>query len=188
MKRLIALLLTLLLLLSATGSASAAKMVQTFENDYFKIYIPGDWVIDLSSVADYYGMLDLGFAYSADKTMLLESYMNFYSDWAEDSLWTGSKELWEEYEEFILVDLEEENPVILEKVYADKYPGVLVRGTNAYGDYLLGEFMINAYAYTFYFYLLNEDDSVNSDIQPDDIELFQSILETFAPKLIGYTN
>ena len=57
MKRLIALLLTLLLLLNATGIASAAKMVQTFENEYFKIYIPGDWVIDLSSVADYYGLI-----------------------------------------------------------------------------------------------------------------------------------
>ena len=41
--------------------------------------------------------------------------------------------------------------------------------------------MINAYAYGFYFYLLNEDDTVNSNLTEEDVELFQSILETFQP-------
>ena len=41
--------------------------------------------------------------------------------------------------------------------------------------------MINAYSYGFYFYLLNEDDSVNSNLTQEEIELFQSILETFSP-------
>ena len=64
---------------------------------------------------------------------------------------------------------------------AGQYPGALLKGTNSYGSYLYGEIMINAYSYGFYFYLLNEDDSVNSNLTQEEIDLFQSILETFQP-------
>ena len=179
MKRIIAWLLTLLLLLGVMGGASAAKMVQPFENEYFKIYIPGDWIIDLSSVTDYWGALDLGFTYSPDLTMLIETMLYFYADWAEDSLWLASSETWDEYLTFILDDLKEESPELLATIHAGQYPGVLLKGVNEYGAYLYGEFLINAYAYGFRFYLLNEDDTVNSNLTEEEVELFQSILETF---------
>ncbi len=182
MKRFLSLCLALMLSLSALSSASAAKMARAFENEYFRIFIPGDWVIDLSSVEDYWGALDLGFAYSGDKTMLMETGLYFYSDWSQDSLWSASDELWDEYVLFVTDDLKEEDPQVLGKIQAGEYPGILLRGTNDYGAYLYGEFLINAYAYSFYFYLLNEDDTVNSDITEEEVELFRSILETFQPK------
>ena len=179
MKRFASLLVALVLMLACLSSASAARMVQPFATEYFQIYVPGDWVIDLSSQEDYYGALDLGFAYSAEADMLIEAKLNFYTDWAQDALWTGSKALWEEYEEFLLDDFKEENPEYIGKFMAGKYPGALIKGTNSYGSYLFGEILINAYAYGFYFYLVNEDDTVNSDIQQEDIDFFQSVLETF---------
>lgn len=180
MKRFTALLLSLLLLFSCMVPASAARMMQTFSNEYFQIYLPGDWVIDLSSVADYYGKLDLGFAYSGDKSMLLEAYLNFYSEWAQDSLWINDASF-EDYLIVLMDDFKNESPEMISKFYAGKYPGALLKLTGDYGTYLFGEIMINAYAYSFYFYLLNEDDTVNSNITQDEIELFQSILETFIP-------
>ncbi len=187
MKRLLALLLALMLGLSALGSASAAKMVQPFATDYFQIYIPGDWIIDTTQAVDYFGALDLGFAYSPDETMLIEAYLFYYSDWAYDSLWTESNDTWDEYVEFVMDDLKEEDPELIATIHAGKFPGVLIRGTNNSGAYLYGEIMINSYAYGFYFYLLNEDGSVNSNITQEEIDLFWSIVETFVPVLTGYT-
>ena len=180
MKRLFALLAALILLLSCAG-ASAARMAQPFENEYYRIYIPGDWVIDTSSRQDYYGAMDLGFMYSSDKTMLIEARLNFYGDWAQDSLWLASQGVWDDYVAFLLDDLKAEQPEFIAKFTAGQYPGALLRGTNSHGSYLYGEIMINAYAYGFYFYLLNEDDTVNSNLTQEEIELFQSILETFSP-------
>lgn len=179
MKRFFALILSLILLLSAAGVASAAKIVQPFENEYFKIYIPGDWIIDLSSVQDYWGAIDLGFTYSPDESMLLQSTLFFYGDWSQDSLWAASNNTWDDYIEFIMDDLKDENPELIDTVYAGQFPGVIIRGTNASGTYLYGEIMVNAYAYGFYFYLLNEDGTINSNVTQEEIELFESILETF---------
>ncbi len=183
MKRVLILLSVLILCLSCAVSANAAKMVQTFSTEYYKIFIPGDWVIDISSREDHYGSLDLGFMYSPDKTMLIEAKMNFYGEWAQVSLWSGAGSLWDEYVAFLLNDLKDEQPEFLAKFMAGQYPGALLKGTNSYGSYLYGEIMINAYSYGFYFYLLNEDDSVNSNLTQEEIDLFQSILETFSPVL-----
>ena len=180
MKRFLALILTLILFLSVTGAASAAKIVQPFENEYFKIFIPGDWTIDLSSAQDYFGAIDLGFAYSPNESMLLEASLFFYGDWAQDSLWAASNDTWDDYIEFVMDDLKDENPELVKTIYAGQFPGVIIRGTNDHGSYLYGEIMVNAYAYGFYFYLLNEDGSVNSDITEENVEMFQSILETFS--------
>ena len=179
MKRLLALIMSLILLLSVPGIASAAKIMQPFENEYFKIFIPGDWIISLSSVQDYWGAIDLGYTYSPDESMLLQANLYFYGDWAQDSLWAASNDTWNDYIEFIMDDLKDENPELIGTIYAGKFPGVIIRGTNDAGTYLYGEIMVNAYAYGFYFYLLNEDGTVNSDVTQEDGELFQSILETF---------
>ena len=104
-----------------------------------------------------------------------------YGEWAQVSLWSGSSSLWDEYVAFLLNDLKDEQPEFLTKFIAGQYPGALLKGTNSHGSYLYGEIMINAYSYGFYFYLLNEDDSVNSNLTQEEIELFQSILETFSP-------
>ena len=181
MKRLATVLLSLCLVCACTSGASAARMVQPFTTTYYSIYIPGDWVIDTSSQADYYGALDLGFMYSADKRMLIEAKMNYYSDWAQDALWSPANDQWDDYVLFLMNDFKAESPEFITRFEAGKYPGALIRGTNSYGSYLYGEIMLNAYAYGFYFYLLNEDDTVNSDLTQDEIELFQSILETFTP-------
>ena len=181
MKRLAAVLLILCLFCTCVLSASAARMVQPFSTTYYSIYIPGDWVIDTSSQADYYGTLDLGFMYSADKRMLIEAKMNYYSDWAQDALWSSANSQWDTYLAFLMDDFKAESPVFIARFEAGKYPGALIRGTNSYGTYLYGEVMINAYAYGFYFYLMNEDDTVNSNITEEETELFQSILETFQP-------
>ena len=184
MKRFAVLMMALSLLFACIIPASAAKMVQTFSNIYFQIYIPGDWVIDTSSQADYYGALDLGFMYSSDKRMLIESKMNYYSDWAQDALWSSASNQWADYLAFLLDDFKEETPEFITRFEAGKYPGALIKGTNSYGSYLYGEIMINAYAYGFYFYLLNEDDTVDSNLTDSEVELFQSILETFSPTSI----
>ncbi len=181
MKRLAALILSCLMIVTVPFSVGAAKMVQTFATEYYQIYIPGDWVIDRSSREDFYGALDLGFMYSSDKTTLIEAKLNFYSEWAQDSLWLASEGVWQDYIAFLLDDLKAEQPEFLTKFMAGQYPGALLKGTNQYGSYLYGEIMINAYAYGFYFYLLNEDDTVNSNLTTDEVELFQSILETFTP-------
>ena len=94
---------------------------------------------------------------------------------------------WDEYVEFVMDDLKEEDPELIATIHAGKFPGVLIRGTNNSGAYLYGEIMINSYAYGFYFYLLNEDGSVNSNITQEEIDLFWSIVETFVPVLTGYT-
>lgn len=184
MKRFSALLLSIVLAFSFIPAASAAKMVQTFSTDYFQIYIPGDWIIDQSGQQDLHGGLDFGFMYAKDETMMIESYMFFYDDWAENSLWKAPPEvsaLWAEYIDFLKADFAEEDPRYLGYVYAGKYPAAVFSGTNDYGAFLYGEIMINAYSYGFYFYRLNEDGSINSDLTEDDIELFESILQTFVP-------
>lgn len=178
-------LLSLTLAFSLCVPAGAVKMVQTFSTDYFQLLIPGDWVIDTSTAADYWGMLDFGFMYSEDETMLIEAKMNYYSDWAEDSLWIADDGTWEDYMAFILDDFKDESPEVVTRFSAGKYPGVMITGTNDYGSYLFGEVMINAYAFDFYFYLLNADGTINSDISEDDVEFFQSIMETFSPTYIN---
>lgn len=187
MKRLAAVLLSLCFICVFTSGALAARMVQPFSTTYYSIYIPGDWVIDTSSQADYYGALDLGFMYSADKRMLIEAKMNYYSDWAQDALWSSASNQWDNYVAFLMDDFKAEKPEFIARFEAGKYPGALIRGTNSYGAYLYGEVMINAYAFGFYFYLLNEDDTVNSGITADEVELFQSILETFNPTNVTTT-
>ena len=181
MKRAFLFFTVLTLCLSCAVSTNAARMVQTFSTEYYQIFIPGDWVIDTSSRKDLYGSLDLGFMYSPDKTKLIEAKMNFYCEWAQVSLWSGSETLWQEYVAFLMNDLKDEEPKLLAKFSAGQYPGALIKGTNSYGSYLYGEIMINAYSYGFYFYLLNEDDTVNSNLTQEEVELFQSILETFTP-------
>ena len=181
MKRFTALLLSVLLLCSFAQSASAAKMVQTFATDYFQIYIPGDWIIDTSEATDYFGALDLGYMYAPDESMLIESKLFFYGDWSQDSLWLENQDAWADYMEFLLDDLKDENPRFLSKFYAGQFPGMLLTGTNEYGSYLYGEVMINAYAYGFYFYQLDGNGGIDSDITPENIEFFQSVLETFTP-------
>ena len=183
MKRVLILLSVLILCLSCAVSANAAKMVQTFSMEYYQIYIPGGWIIDTSSRKDYYGALDLGFMYSSDKTMLMEAKMNYYADWAQISLWSNGDAYWDSYVSFLLDDFKDEQPEFLAKFWAGQYPGALLKGTGSYGSYLYGEVMINAYSYGFYFYLLNEDDTVNSNLTQEEIDLFQSILETFSPVL-----
>lgn len=179
MKRFTAVLLSFVLLLSCASVASAAKMIQTFSNKYFQMYIPGDWIIDTSSAAEYWGLLDFGYMYAEDESMLIDSKLFFYSDWATDSLRSGDPAQWKAYIEFLMDDLAENNPEVVSSFYAGQYPGVILRCSSESGAYLYGEIMIKAYAYGFYFYQYNEDGSINSDISDENIELFESILETF---------
>ena len=183
MKRMAALVLSLMLLFCAVESASGAKMVQTFSTDFYRIYIPGDWIIDTSTAADYWGAMDFGYMYPADKSMFIEAKMFFYSDWSQDSLWLGAQDLWEEYIAFLTDDLKNENPQYLGRVYAGQFPAAVFSGVNAYGAYLYGEIMINAYAYGFYFYQMDENGSISSEIAQENVELFESILQTFVPAM-----
>ena len=145
------------------------------------MYIPGDWVIDTSSVTEYWGLLDFGYMYAEDESMLIDSKLFFYGDWATDTLTTKNSSQWQAYTEFLLEDLKENNPEVVSSFYAGQHPGIILKCTNEDCTYLYGEIMIKAYAYGFYFYQYNEDGSFHSDISDENVELFESILETFVP-------
>jgi hypothetical protein len=169
------------LVLCCVFGTSSAKMVKTFSTYYYRLYIPSDWTIDTSSANDRYGALSFGHMYSSDKRMLIEAKLFFYSDWAKISLWNSPKELWDGYLEFLLNDFKDENPTYIDNVIAGKYPAAIITGTNTYGPYLYGEIMLNANAFGFYFYRLDEMGNVDPSITQDDINLFKNIIETFSP-------
>jgi len=183
MKRLFALLISIMLILSVFTGANAARLFQKFEvkaNYYgFDITIPGDWIIDQEYQEDNYGNMYFGMMYNPEETISIESKLNFYGDWAEDFLGSGNADLWAEYEAFLLTDFADENPEIMDKPVAGKFPGIVIKATGAYGTYLYGEIMINAYAYGFNYYRWNGDGTLNSDITQDDVSTLSSILETF---------
>jgi len=183
MKRMLALLVSVMLLLSVASCANAAKLFQKFEVKAayygFEITIPGDWIIDQEEKQDNYGNMYFGMMYNPEETLSIESKLNFYGDWAEDFLGGGDADLWAEYEAFLLDDFSEESPEIVAKPVAGDFPGIVIKATGDYGTYLYGEIMINAYAYGFNYYRWNSDGTINSDITQDDIDTLASILETY---------
>lgn len=181
MKRMIALVLALLLVLSAAGNALAAD--KTFKTPYYTLTLPDSWDSSTDDAeTDEDGMEYLGF-FGEDKDigMIVESYLVYYERLKDVSLWDAGKDELEEYAEAILDDFADDEPELLDTVMAGKIPFVLMKGADEDGEYLYADTMTNGYAVIFIAYLVGPDGETQYPFSQKDIERFQSILKTFQP-------
>ena len=185
MKRMISLVFTLVLALSALYGAAAENM---FKTAYYTLTLPDGWEIDTKDT----GVEDedkdireeyLGSFYEPKRIgLFIEAYLVFYKDSELQSmrLWDASEEKLKAYEKEVMEIYEDDDPVSLGRVQADKIPFVLIKATDDEGEYLYAETMTNGYAIAFYAYMIDDEDTSYA-LNNQDIEQFKNILETFQP-------
>lgn len=185
MKRIISLVFALFLALSTLGFAAAEGVA--FKTDYYTMTLPRGWEIDTDDTGveeedrelrqEY-----LGFCYdSRDVGLAFEAYLVFYkdSDLQAIQLWNANEAEKQAYADGILETFEDDEPVFLGFVMADRIPFIVIKATDEDGDYLYAETMSNGYALVFYAYVFDGEDLY--PITDQYMEQFKSILETFTP-------
>ena len=98
------------------------------------------------------------------------------------ALWSSDSEEMKAYIEAILEDFKDDHPEYLDTVMAGKIPIILIKATDAEGEYLYADTMTNGYAIQIEAYVA--DDSDEEKLYPlteENIEQFKSILATFVP-------
>ena len=86
------------------------------------------------------------------------------------------------YLEAVLEDFKDDNPEYLDTVMAGKIPIVLIKATDAAGEYLYADTMTNGYAIQIEAFVTdNSDEEKSYPLTEEKIEQFKSILATFVP-------
>ena len=180
MKHLVSVLLVSVLLLCAIPSAMADVQ---FRTDYFSMTLPDDSYID----KDGSGAEELGenveklgiFCPPESIGLVVGVYRVTYEDMQNVSLWIADEAELREYADAVLEDLKDDRPEYLGIVQAGSIPFVVVRGTDADGDYLYAETMLDGAAIEFWAFVADEEGEMSYPLTDELIEQFKSILATF---------
>ena len=181
MKRLFAWMVVAVLMLS-TVCAAAAEGV-TFKTPYFTLQLPDGWVTDYEDLEKEEGMEGLGFfGEDAEIGLIAGAYLVYYEDLKDLALWSSDAEEMQAYIEAVLEDFKDDNPEYLDTVMAGKIPIVLIKATDAAGEYLYADTMTNGYAIQIEAFVTdNSDEEKSYPLTEEKIEQFKSILATFVP-------
>ncbi|MBQ6962037.1 MAG: hypothetical protein IJP78_13790 [Clostridia bacterium] len=186
MKRTICLIFALVLALSVVCGAAAAE--NTFKTAYYTLTLPQGWEIDTEDVGveeedknlkeEYLG----SFYEKKGIGLFIEAYLVYYKDseLQNTRLWEAGEAELQSYEQEIMEVYEDDDPVLLDRVQADRIPFVLIKAADDEGEYLYAETMSNGYAIAFYAYIIDDDETLYS-LNNQSIEQFKNILKTFQP-------
>ena len=181
MKRLFFLVFALALAMSVVCGAAAAE--KTFKTDYFTLKLPNGWDYDTEDAGvdedgdEYLGL----FGEDKDIGIIVFTYMMYYEDYKDVSLWNADKAEMNAYIEDLLYQFSDDEPEYLDTVMAGKIPFVLIKGTDEDGEYLYAETMTNGYAIAFDCYVFDEDGENQYPFTQKYVNQIKSILETFQP-------
>ena len=181
MKRLFGWMIAAVLMLSAVCAAGAEGV--TFKTNYFTLQLPDGWITDYEDLEKEEGLEGLGFfGQDAKIGLIAGAYLVYYEDLKDVALWSSDSEEMKAYIDAILEDFKDDHPEYLDTVMAGKIPIILIKATDAEGEYLYADTMTNGYAIQIQAYVA--DDSDEEKLYPlteENIEQFKSILATFVP-------
>lgn len=179
MKKLFAVVLTLLLALSAVACAEG----ETFKTDYFSLTLPAGWDYELDDLDDMseenFQCLAL-FGVADGKGLTAACYLEYFEEMKDLSLWNADDAALKEYLDILMEDFADEEPEYLGTVNAGSIPFVLIRGVFEGDQYLYAETMTNGYAIEFEVYML-DNAGETYPLSDSDIEQFKNVLTTFQP-------
>ena len=180
MKRSVSLILALLLALSPAFCAAAEGV--PFKTSYYTLTLPDGWIIDTDDLESGDDYEDLGYFYAPEEIgLLVVAYLEYYEELKDFSLWNADASELRDYTQSVLEDLEEFDPEPVGTVMAGGIPFVVVKGTDADGDFLYADTMTNGYAIVFEAYVTDMDGETVYPLTEDDVEQFNSILASFLP-------
>lgn len=181
MKRIVSLVFALVLALSAVCGAAAAE--KTFKTAYFTLTLPKGWDFDTEDAGvdedgdEYLGL----FGEDKDIGIIVFTYMVYYEDYKDVSLWNVNQAEMDAYIKDLLYQFSDDDPEYIDTVMAGKIPFVLIKATDEEGEYLYAETMTNGYAIAFDCYVYDEDGENQYPFTQKYVEQIKSILETFQP-------
>lgn len=178
MKRLFSLLAVLVLVFPAVCSAEGT----VFTTDYFTLQLPDGWEVDQEDLESEEGELSLGFfSGPEDIDLAAGSYLVYYEELKDFSLWGAGEEELKEYADILLEELSDSSPELIGVVQADRIPLVLIAVHTVEGDYVYADTVTNGYSIQFEFYVTDLDGEKMYPITDEHLALIGNILATFKP-------
>jgi len=180
MKKLTAIILSLALVLCAV-SALADNM---FTTKYYSVELPEGWETDTENLEEESeeNSEALGAFGSPDEIGLVVcSYLDYYEDLKDISLWNSDADELQAYAEAVMEDFEEDHPVYLGTFKAGDVPFVLIKAANEEGEYLYADTITNGYAVVFIAYVTDYDGEKLYPVTDEYAEQLKTILATFKP-------
>ena len=179
-KRLFAVGLCLVMILGMAAAHAGEAVV--FSTAYFTMTLPEGWIVDLEDLEEDDNAKELGYIGDPDGSGLIAvASLVYYENLKNVALWSSDAEELQAYVDAVLEDYAEDNPQWIGNVMAGSIPFVLIRGTDADGEYLYADTMTNGYAIEFIAMRTDENGEKQLPLREQDIELFKSILSTFKP-------
>ena len=179
MKRTLCILLALALAMPAFLCAAADSA--TFTTPYYTLTLPEGWEIDMSDTGAEDGVEYLGCFYAPDdRGLVVYAFLEYFEEMKDFSLWNAGEDEIRDYTEMALEDLADDDPVSLGTVTAGPIPFVLIKGTDADGDYLYADTMTNGYAIIFEACVLDWDEN-QYPVTEKHIEQLRTVLSTLVP-------
>lgn len=180
MKRLICLVIMVVLALSVVCAASADGV--QFKTEYFSLQLPDGWSIDTDDLESEEGQQCLGFFYGPENVTLGAGvYLSYYEEEKDVALWNYDDEKLNAYANDILEIFKDSNAELVGIVKAGKIPLVVIKCSDAEGEFVYADTMTNGYAIQFEFYVTDENAEKMYPITNEHIEQIKNILATFQP-------
>lgn len=181
---LIALLTLALMLPCAIAEEPRLEGIYTY-GDRFAIRYPSEWDVLTDEADNTDTDIFAGMLYSLEDTGLnVEVWMYYYADWYDVNLMTLSAEEVKAYADMLLETTAGLDPELRGIVYTthDGIPFVITRETDDLGPMFLADTMLDGWNVLIYGYAYTDETySVARPLTEADYELFQAIVESFAP-------
>ena len=164
------------------GCALSEELSRKFTTKHFTLGLPVDWLISADGLEQSEDSWELGYLYRSGDTLLcIASQLDYYSDWADVSLWRNDPDDMDEYVASLLKQLDEYGASVMETVEVGRIPFVILECTMDGCLMYYAETMTNGYAVSFQLYAMDDDTYESRDVTREDYELFVRILDSFEP-------
>lgn len=183
--RILIVLLTLSLMLPcAIAEETLLDGVYTY-GDRFAISYPGAWEVMTDEEENTETDIFAGMLYATEDTGLnVEIYMYYYEDWSDVNLMTLSAEEVKNYAQMLLDTTTGQDPELKGIVYTtrDGIPFVITHEIDDLGPMFLADTMLDGWNVLIFGYAYTDDTyTAARPLTEADYELFQSIVESYAP-------